>query len=71
MKRLTIRAERLEPFDRLHDYDNNEPGATVHGVDYPALTGGTVEVFTDQASDYGLGMPCLTLAPSDQVEVWR
>lgn len=66
MKRLTVRADEVKVYDRLHDYDADGPGdAAVYSV---IADGGTVEVWTVADPD---GMPALTLAPSDQVEVWR
>ena len=69
MERMTIRADEVRVGDRLvpeYGPDYKAPVSDVFvGVD-------SVEVFIG-GEDYPdpMGPPALTLAPSDQVEVWR
>ena len=70
MKRLTIRADEVRVGDWLRPQGRNAPGLVVTDVMVPTVRvpGEVVEVFTDADP---MGMPAVTAAPSDQVEVWR
>ena len=83
MKRLTVRADEVEVGDRLTEWGDGftvgfaeGPGERVSelsrpgdGSDRDPEDAGMVEAWTD--TGVIAGMPALTLAPSDQVEVWR
>lgn len=68
MKRLTVRADEVKVGDEFVNLEDSFPFAPVATI---ATDGGAIEVWTTAQEYYGLSEPTLTLAPSDQVEVWR
>ena len=79
LERVEIPAREIRAGDRIADYsgapvgvvtDTEEAAAAVSVAGEYAGTVEAVEVWTDLSLD-PMGMPCLTVAASDPVTVWR
>lgn len=68
IERVTIEAREIRRGDVLHDVEKDGPGAVALTVEHD---GGRLYAWTDEADDYGMGMPCLNIPDDWGVTVWR